>query len=123
MYVGSGELTMSGSGEPCRPPTASRCCARKLAAHSFPRKGVRSELASAATTGGGGPARLPRPVHRPCERSNDWRRGAASSPDPYIVLASGGTTGGGGPARLPRPGCVLTRPKAAQEPGCKLPDP
>src|SRR6266849_2958485 len=53
-----------------------------------PREGVRSELASAATTGGGGPARLPRPVHRPCERSNDWRRGAASSPDPKLLKSA-----------------------------------
>ena len=39
-----------------RPPAASRCCARKLAARSF-----RGELA---------------------ERSSDWRRGAAGSPEP-----------------------------------------
>src|SRR5439155_10385343 len=55
-----------------------------------------------------------RSVERACERSSDWRRGAAGSPDPNLVpcggspregawseLASGAATGGGGPQAPP----------------------
>ena len=40
------ELFRSGSGEPCGPPAASRCCARKLATRSFPRRPPRMRGAS-----------------------------------------------------------------------------